>query len=727
MSSPDSKAPDILSELNPGQRAAVTAPDGPVLVLAGAGSGKTRAIAHRIAFLIGERDVPPSTILALTFTNKAAGEMRSRIEALVGEAAPGLWISTFHSLGLRLLRRFGTDIGLPSEFVVHDEQDRRALLRRVLKEIGVTEREYPLTRVASAVSARKNAAFGSEVSPGWWRERDRLVLDRALKRYQKLLEDAGGVDFDDLLIRSVELLECSERARAFAERRFQRLLVDEYQDTNRIQYRLMRLLAPHQNVFVVGDEDQSIYNFRGADLRNILDFEKDFPGAKLVKLEVNYRSTSAILEAASNLIAHNEERKGKKLVAKRGEGETPRVYAAETDWAECHFVADQIESLREQSTSTRVAVLFRTHAQTRLFEEEFVRRGIPHLLVGGQRFYERREVKDALCYLRLVLNPHDNASFLRAINAPLRGFGTATLTLTERTASERGLSLWDAAAQLDDENAIPARASQGLASFRDIRESLAKYARTATIGSLVEEMLTQSGLSAALEKEKTVEAEGRVENLLQLVTAAVDYQEREEEPSVAGFLDRVSLLTDLDTAKEEAPCLLMTLHGAKGLEFDAVFLTGLEEGLFPHFRSAGDRRALEEERRLCYVGMTRARTLLFLTYALSRRSALEKEGRTPSRFLNEIPTKLLAGDATTEAPTAAAASPARLYPGAVVRHARFGEGTIVEAEPPNADQKITVLFRRAGRKKLVARFANLEVLESPRPAKGRGRRPYPRA
>ena len=726
MSSSDPKAPDILSELNPGQTAAVTAPDGPVLVLAGAGSGKTRAIAHRVAFLIGERNAPPWTILALTFTNRAAGEMRSRVEALVGEAAPDLWISTFHSLGLRLLRRFGTDIGLPSVFVVHDEQDRRTLLRRVLMEIGVTEREYPLARVASAVSARKNATFGSEVSPRWWRERDRLVLDRALERYQKSLEDAGGVDFDDLLIRSVELLECSEKTRAFAERRFRHLLVDEYQDTNRIQYRLMRLLAPHQNVFVVGDEDQSIYNFRGADLRNILDFEKDFPGAQLVKLEDNYRSTNAILEAASSLIAHNEERKGKKLVAKRGEGEAPRVYAAETDWTECHFVADQIESLRQESTTSRVAVLFRTHAQTRLFEEEFVRRGIPHLLVGGQRFYERREVKDALCYLRLVLNPQDNASFLRAINTPPRGFGAATLALTEQRASEHSLSLWDAAARLDDENAIPARASQGLASFRDIREDLAKHAVKATIGSLVEETLTRSGLTAALEKENAVEAEGRVENLLQLVTAAIDYEEREKEPSLAGFLDRVSLLTDLDTVKEEAPCLLMTLHGAKGLEFDVVFLTGLEEGLFPHFRSAGDQRALEEERRLCYVGMTRAKTLLFLTYALNRRSALEKEGRTPSRFLNEIPAEILAGDASPDMTTTPVAGPGRLSPGAAVRHARFGEGTIVEAEPPGTEQKITVLFRRAGRKKLVARFAKLEVLKNASPAKDKRTRPYRR-
>jgi DNA helicase-2/ATP-dependent DNA helicase PcrA len=713
LSKPASPPGDILSELNPGQRAAVTAPDGPILVLAGAGSGKTRAIAHRVAFLIRERGVPAWTILALTFTNKAAGEMRARIQTMVGDSVPDLWVSTFHSLGLRLLRRFGADIGLPPRFVVYDEQDRRSLLRRVLQEIGVTEREYPLPRVAAAVSARKNAAFGRDVSPGWWRERDRLILDRALERYQNLLEDAEAVDFDDLLIRTVELLECSEKTRAFAERRFRHLLVDEYQDTNRVQYRLMRLLAPHQNVFVVGDEDQSIYNFRGADLRNILDFERDYPGAQLVKLEDNYRSTSAILQAASTLIAQNEERKGKRLVAQRGGGENPRVYAADTDWNECFFVADQIESLRQQSASVRVAVLFRTHAQTRLFEEEFVRRGIPHVLVGGQRFYERREVKDALSYLRLVSNPHDNASFLRAINTPPRGFGAATLALTQQTASERGLSLWDAAAQLAGENEIPARASQGLAAFQEIRESLAALAPRTTLDALVEETIKQSGLTGALEREKTVEAEARLENLGQLVTAATDYRGRASEPSLAGFLDSVSLLTDLDTVKEEAPCLLMTLHSAKGLEFDAVFLTGLEEGLFPHFRSAGDRKALEEERRLCYVGMTRARSLLFLTYALSRRSALEKEGRTPSRFLNEIPPNLLERDASAALSTPAATT-GHYSPGAVVRHPRFGEGTIVEAEPPGSDQTITVLFRRAGRKKLVARLANLEVLENRR-------------
>jgi len=727
-STPEDPARDILSDLNSGQRAAVTAPDGPVLVLAGAGSGKTRAIAHRIAFLVRERNVPPWAILAVTFTNKAAGEMRTRVDALAGPSANEIWVSTFHSLGMRLLRRFGADIGLSTRFTIYDEQDRRSVLRRALQKIGATEREYPLPRLAAAVSARKNAAFGGEDSPLWWRSRDREVLDLVFARYQTALQSNGGVDFDDLLVRTVELLECSEKTRAFAERRFRHLLIDEYQDTNRVQYRMMRLLAPHQNLFVVGDEDQSIYNFRGADLRNILEFEKDFPSARVVKLEDNYRSTSAILDAATTLISHNEERKGKKLVAQTGAGEKPRAFTLETDWEECFLVADQIEGLREESSSIRIAVLVRTHAQTRLFEEEFVRRGIPHVLVGGQRFYDRREVKDALSYLRLILNPHDNAAFLRAINTPPRGFGAATLALTEQRAAERGLSLWQAATQLGEENEIPARASQGFIALREIRDTLAALAEKTTLGMLVKETLRQSGLATVLERESSVEAEARIENLDQLVTAANDYEERENEPSpdglagLAGFLDSVSLLTDLDTVREESPCLLMTLHSAKGLEFDAVFLTGLEEGLFPHFRSAGDRSAIEEERRLCYVGMTRARTHLVLTYALSRRTALEKEGRTPSRFLDEISPALSWSDPPTARSTASQASgpPApsprasapgsRLSVGAVVRHPRFGEGKVVSAEPPGSEQKITVDFDGLGRKKLVARFANLEVL-----------------
>ena len=727
-STPEDPARDILSDLNSGQRAAVTAPDGPVLVLAGAGSGKTRAIAHRIAFLVRERNVPPWAILAVTFTNKAAGEMRTRVDALAGPSANEIWVSTFHSLGMRLLRRFGADIGLSTRFTIYDEQDRRSVLRRALQKIGATEREYPLPRLAAAVSARKNAAFGGEDSPLWWRSRDREVLDLVFARYQTALQSNGGVDFDDLLVRTVELLECSEKTRAFAERRFRHLLIDEYQDTNRVQYRMMRLLAPHQNLFVVGDEDQSIYNFRGADLRNILEFEKDFPSARVVKLEDNYRSTSAILDAATTLISHNEERKGKKLVAQTGAGEKPRAFTLETDWEECFLVADQIEGLREESSSIRIAVLVRTHAQTRLFEEEFVRRGIPHVLVGGQRFYDRREVKDALSYLRLILNSHDNAAFLRAINTPPRGFGAATLALTEQRAAERGLSLWQAATQLGEENEIPARASQGFIALREIRDTLAALAEKTTLGMLVKETLRQSGLATVLERESSVEAEARIENLDQLVTAANDYEERENEPSpdglagLAGFLDSVSLLTDLDTVREESPCLLMTLHSAKGLEFDAVFLTGLEEGLFPHFRSAGDRSAIEEERRLCYVGMTRARTHLVLTYALSRRTALEKEGRTPSRFLDEISPALSWSDPPTARSTASQASgpPApsprasapgsRLSVGAVVRHPRFGEGKVVSAEPPGSEQKITVDFDGLGRKKLVARFANLEVL-----------------
>jgi DNA helicase-2/ATP-dependent DNA helicase PcrA len=473
----------------------------------------------------------------------------------------------------------------------------------------------------------------------------------------------------------------------------------------------------------VGDEDQSIYNFRGADLRNILDFEKDFPQARLIKLERNYRSTTAILETASALIQHNRARKGKRLLPQLGAGERPRVHAAPSDIAECHFVANQIESLRKESSSIRVAVLFRTHAQTRVFEEEFVRRNIPHLLVGGQRFYERREVKDALAYLRLVANPHDNASFLRAINTPPRGFGAATLAQTERTATEQGISLWDAAGLLADDNAIPARASQGLAAFRELRDALAANAAKMTLAALVDETVRRSGLYAMLKKEDTLEAEARLENLSQIVTAASEYQEREDEPTLPGFLDTVSLLTDLDTVREDAPCLLMTLHSAKGLEFDAVFLSGMEEGLFPHFRSVGDRKSTEEERRLCYVGMTRARSLLFLTYARSRRSALEREGRMPSRFLNEIPPELLDREAV-EPPPDSAGTYAR---GVRVRHPLFGEGTVVEADAAGRNQKVTVLFQKAGRKKLATRFAGLETVSGPRPtsaARRSTRRPH---
>jgi DNA helicase-2/ATP-dependent DNA helicase PcrA len=702
---------DTLEALNPSQRDAVTAPDGPLLVLAGAGSGKTRAIAHRIAYLIRERGVAPWTILSLTFTNKAAAEMRSRVSALIGGEAPELWIFTFHALGLRLLRRFAADIGLATDFAVYDEEDRRAIIRRAIRELGLLERDYPVWRVAGAVSARKNAAFSSGAYGRWRNPRDQEVLDAVTTHYQELLAHDNGLDFDDLLLRSIELFECSERARTFAERRFQHVLVDEYQDTNRVQYRLLRHLAPHGNLFVVGDDDQSIYNFRGADLRNILDFEKDFPATRVIKLEQNYRSTRAILEAAGSLIAKNRDRKGKRLRPVHDGGLRPRVFAAPNDMEEASFVADQVKPLLDESR--RVAVLYRTNAQSRLFEEEFIQRRIPHLLVGGQRFYERREIKDALAYLRLLRNPKDNVSFLRVVNVPARGIGRATVTLLQEVAEKRSLSLFDATDQLLGERALATRAHNGLASFVEVIDSLAAEVPKLTVAKLVDATLTRSNLSLTFARESPIQRETRIENLGQLVTAATDYQSRESDPTLDGFLDNVSLLTDLDMVKSDAPCVLMTLHGAKGLEFEAVFLTGLEEGLFPHTLSIGDPNSVEEERRLCYVGMTRAKKQLTLTYARSRRAALQKTDRERSRFLNDISPNLLDWTAggVTPSETPARRSRGRFRRGMVVRHAIFGQGTVLEVDPAGKDQKLTVLFPSAGRKKLMTRYADLEILK----------------
>lgn len=711
---------DLLAALNPAQRQAVTAPPGPILVLAGAGSGKTRAIAYRIAYLIKERGVPPWTILAVTFTNKAAGEMRSRIFGLVGEAAGNAWIHTFHAFCLRLLRAYGEAVGLPKNFVVYDEEDRRTLLRRVARELGFTERQFPASRLAAALSAEKNRAVDPDRPTGWRWEMERESREKIFAAYQRELAAAGAVDFDDLLTRAVELLSRSEPAREFIARRCQHVLVDEYQDTNRVQYQLLRQLAPHGNLFVVGDEDQSIYTFRGADLRNILEFERDFPSSRLIKLEENYRSTGAILEAASCLIAHNQERKGKRLIPRADRGAPPAVYAAASDREEAAYVASQVEALRQEDRSSRIAVLYRTHAQSRLFEEEFVRRRLPHVLVGGQRFYERREVKDALGYLRLLVNPQDDASFLRVVNVPPRGIGAATVQAIERVAGSRGLSLWDAAAALLEEGTLPGRVERGLAALVEARSELAAKAAILPLAALVQETLERSGLLGALGRESSAEAEGRIENLEQLVSAAAEQQETH--PSLESFLDHASLLTDLDAVRAESPCLLMTLHGAKGLEFDAVFLTGMEEGLFPHVRSMANRRAVEEERRLCYVGMTRARRLLVLTYARARYQALEQEGRTPSRFLEEIPPELLdprnpslrreVGHRRGPLPSARRENGGDLYPGTRVRHPLFGEGTVLDSETVGEEQKLTVRFSRVGTKKLLARYARLQVLST---------------
>ncbi|HEY7819967.1 MAG TPA: 3'-5' exonuclease, partial [Vicinamibacteria bacterium] len=563
------------------------------------------------------------------------------VQELLPQPATELSLHTFHALCLRLLRRFGEDVGLPRGFTVYGEDERRTLLRRVLREMGVLEREYPLSRVSASISAQKNGAFVREPSgPRGPRGEVELIdptLAKAAESYQRQLEAAGGVDFDDLLLRGVELLECSERARGYAARRFRHVLVDEYQDTNRVQYRLLRLLAPHGNLFVVGDEAQSIYNFRGADLRNILDFERDFPGARVVKLEMNYRSTKVILRAASGVIGHNVERKGKTLVASLPEGERIQLHEADDEREEAAHACGILERLRRQSPGLRVALLFRTHAQTRAFEEELVRRNVPHQVLGGLRFYERREIKDALAYLRLLHHRGDDASFLRAVNVPPRGVGDATQALLGQRARASGISLWDASEALLDSDLISGRARVGLAAFRTLIEGLAARLSPGKPSAALRAILQESGLLASLETEGEAAARERRENLDQLVASALEYEASDREPTLASFLDRVSLLTDADTLETPAPVLLMTLHAAKGLEFDVVFLAGLEEGLFPHVRAAGSRHALEEERRLFYVGITRARTRLFLSFARSRFLSYLSTSREPSRFLGEIP------------------------------------------------------------------------------------------
>ena len=672
-------------------------------------SGKTRVIVHRIAYLILERATPSSAILAVTFTNKAADEMRRRVRELLGGESVEVAVHTFHAVCLRLLRRFGEDVGLRSGFSLYGEDDRRGLLRRLLREESVLDREHPLSRIAAAVSRLKHRGFGhAPGAPDPFHE----LVSRVASRYQEELEAVGAVDFDDLLLRGVELMECSERAQGFAERRFRHVLVDEYQDTNRVQYRLLRLLAPHGRVFVVGDEDQAIYNFRGADLRNILDFERDFPEARTIKLEVNYRSSGAILEVAGALIQQNRDRKGKRLVASLARGEKPRVRSARDDREEAAQAAETLVTLRRERPEVRAAVLLRTHAQTRVFEEELLARAIPHQVVGGVRFYERREIRDALAYARLLLNRDDDASFERVVNQPPRGVGASTLETIRQRAGEIGGSQFHAAVELLDHESLGGRARVGLTSFRELLERLGARVDRDRPAATLRAILESSGLFDALAREGEAAARERRENLDQLVAAATEYEAREPGASLAGFLDSVSLLSDVDSLSGPAPCLIMTLHAAKGLEFDVVFLAGLEEGLFPHIRAAGDASGLEEERRLFYVGMTRAKERLYLSYALERKSSYQSARRSPSRFLTEIPSGLLEteGEPRFTPSASRARATSALRPGVLVHHARFGEGRIVDASGSGKDRRVTVLFSKAGRKRLVAQYAKLEVL-----------------
>jgi len=704
----------IATGLTDRQREAVLAGDGAVLVLAGAGSGKTKVITHRIAYLVRDRGVPARQILAVTFTNKAANEMRARAAALLDlepGADLGVHLSTFHSFCARLLRRHGARIGLPSSFVIFDTADQQALARDLLRDAQVPQRLQTPRRLLSWISRQKNAGQAPSLeethAPG--------SLEALAVEYQRRLRTAGALDFDDLLLRAVELLgEEALRERLRATLRY--LLIDEYQDTNRPQYELVRrLVGTDGNVMAVGDEDQSIYSWRGADIGNILSFEEDFPGARVIRLEENFRSTQAILDAAGAVVAHNEQRKGKTLRATRTGGETVIAYHALDEHEEAAWVAERAARAQRDGS---VAVLFRINAQSRSIEEALVRAGTPYYLVGGVAYYERREIKDALGFLRLLVNPFDLVAFRRVANVPARGIGARSLDAVVRLATAERLDVWAAVREAAASGQLAPRATAALTRFSETMADLASLAADASPARVLKDVLDATGYARALADENDPLAEERQANVRELLSAAAEFDERQSDATLSSFLDHVALLSATEEQTREGGVALMTLHSAKGLEFDCVLLVGLEEGLLPYVGTLGREADIEEERRLCYVGMTRARTRLVLTCALSRQVFGKRQARQASRFLSEIPPGQLLregpGLASPVRPLAPVVEPQvedpDLRPGVRVRHALFGVGTVLRVDRAGADTKLTVSFPSAGTKRLVARFAGLETL-----------------
>jgi DNA helicase II / ATP-dependent DNA helicase PcrA len=757
---------DFLNSLNPEQREAVLHLDGPLLILAGAGSGKTRVITSRIAYLVGNGHAQPQEVLAVTFTNKAAEEMRARVEALLGSDVSGMWVSTFHSLCARLLRREAPAIGLSRDFVIYDSSDQLTVVKQALKSLHVDESFVQPRAALSRISHAKNrmeSPEAVEANAGWNRRDEHIAKIYAY--YLNALKESNALDFDDLLLRTVELFEQSERVRTKYAEQFKFVMVDEYQDTNRPQYLLItRLAGMHRNLCVVGDPDQSIYKWRGADLRNILDFEQDFGEAKIVKLERNYRSTQIILDAASAVISQNRNRKDKRLWTDRKGGDRIVYFRGGDELEEADFITRTARGALADDVEATVAVLYRTNAQSRTIEDALMREGVAYKVVGGVRFYERKEIKDALAYMRLIINPHDDVSLRRVINVPARGIGKGVMEAVEQLPADDDDSLMDAlpllAAGLQpalsanslwarvvrglERRAFPGRAAASLTAFRDLIVRLTEMARQESVSIAIGKMLDQSGYLQDLREERSEDAESRVENLAELVSAAREYESREQEPSLGGFVDRLSLLSDVDEEQgaRDARVWMMTLHSAKGLEFPVVVLAGLEEGLFPHSRSSEDEEELEEERRLCYVGMTRARSRLVLTGAARRRIFGEYQSSEPSRFIDEVPADLIERKAASFSSSSGyqgnfphyefrtnpygrgrrvkEAEPTYSYEdedqstgialrlGMKVRHPQFGIGTVLSVERLDDDTKLVVRFTAVGQKTLRAKYARLE-------------------
>ena len=755
----------FLDTLNPEQREAVLHNRGPLLILAGAGSGKTRVITSRIAYLIGDGHAEPHEILAVTFTNKAAEEMRTRVESLLGSECGRMWVSTFHSLCARLLRREAPAIGLSRDFVIYDSSDQLTVVKQALKDLHIDDSFVQPRAALSRISHAKNRMESPDAmaNGAGWNRRDEQIA-KVYEYYLKALKDSSALDFDDLLLKTVDLFEQSERVRSKYAEQFKFVMVDEYQDTNRPQYLLIRRLAAvHRNLCVVGDPDQSIYKWRGADLRNILDFEEDFGDATIVKLERNYRSTQIILDAASAVISQNRNRKDKHLWTDRKGGERITYFRGGDELEEADFITKVARGALADDVEATVAVLYRTNAQSRTLEDALMREGIAYKIVGGVRFYERKEIKDALAYMRLIINPHDDVSLRRVINTPARGIGKGVMEAVEAvdiTAGDASFandlpllaaglapavsvsSLWARLVHGIQERRFPNRAAASLTTFRDLIVALTDVARTEPVSIAIGKILDRSGYLQDLREDETEDAESRIENLAELVSAAREYESREQEPSLTGFVDRLSLLSDVDeeAGSKDARVWMMTLHSAKGLEFPVVVLAGLEEGLFPHSRSSEDVDELEEERRLCYVGMTRARSKLVLTGAARRRIFGEYQASEPSRFIDEVPSELIdriapamsGGDRSYQnnfyefrtnpygrrrikepEPTYSyededQSTGMSLRLGMRVRHPQFGVGSVLSIERLDDDTKLVVRFAAVGQKTLRAKYARLE-------------------
>ena len=736
--------------MNERQREAVLTTEGPLLVLAGAGTGKTRVITYRVAHLI-EKGVPGRAILAVTFTNKAAAVMKERIGDLLrssGQDASEVWVSTFHSFCACLLRREAVNAGLPRDFAIFDDDDQTAAVKRTLMQLDLPADDYPPRSMRAQISHAKNHGITPEemeASAEIARDEERKEVAKVFRAYNEMLRKASALDFDDLLLRAVELLQQKAAVRAAWSSRFQYLMVDEFQDTNAAQEELVRLLAgTRKNVCVVGDEDQSIYSWRGARAGNLKRFTEDFPGAKIIRLEENYRSTQTILDAAAAVVRNNSNRLGKTLQATLGSGDGLRFFEAQDSYAEAEFVSGEISSLIRNDPDARVAVLYRTGAQSRSFEEVLRRLGIRYRVVGGFSFYERAEVRNALAYVRLLLHPDDDVALLRVLNVPPRGIGAATVAMLETSARETGKSLWEVIRA--GEFATGKKLSNALNSFREIIERLQEECAGLPPAQLIERVLERSGYLSYVEQQDNLEHTARAENLRELSNAMAEATEQGQ--TLEDVLDAAALVADSDEYDPTIPVSLMTLHSAKGLEFDAVFLAGLEEGLLPHTRSGSNLSDIEEERRLFYVGMTRAKQSLTISRAIYRRSYGEERLRasTPSRFLAEIPAELI------EAASGSLAEPGqtRRYEadpdfsdsysyrrprtpygkssttgtsprvsgrqtsndpliGARVRHSKYGLGTIIEVEGEGEDRKLTVSFQDYGAKKLIERYANLQL------------------